>query len=68
MKPRLPALGLAMHFRPPVRFGSALRGYEAPLRTLQLIMLFWGGVVGAKALAHFVTQAGWLLAGLLSSA
>lgn len=68
MKPRLLAPGLAMHFRSPVRFGSALRGYEALLRTLQLILLFWGGVVGAKALAHFVTQGGWLLAGLLSSA
>jgi hypothetical protein len=68
MKPRLLAPGLAMHFRSPVRFGTALRGYEAPLRTLQLMMLFWGGVIGAKALAHFVTQGAWLLAGLLSSA
>jgi hypothetical protein len=68
MKPRLAATGLAMHFRSSVRIGSALRGYEPLLRTCQLILLFWCAAVGAKVVAHLVTQSCWLLARLLSSA
>jgi hypothetical protein len=42
------------------------RGWEALLRTGQLILLFWAALAGAKLLAQGVVQGAGMLVGLLS--
>jgi hypothetical protein len=66
MKFRLAPAQLAMHAHRPLRFGSVFRGWEALLRTGQLILLFWAALAGAKLLAQGLVQGAAMLAGLLS--
>jgi hypothetical protein len=66
MKARLAPAQLATHFHRPLRFGSVFRGWEALLRTGQLILLFWAALAGAKLLAQGVVQGAGMLVGLLS--
>ena len=47
---------LAMHLHRPLRFGKRMRGHELMLRMVQLGLILWLGVVGAKLLAQMLSQ------------
>jgi hypothetical protein len=64
MKRRLAPANLANHLHRPLRFGSALRGYEPLLRIGQLILLGWIAVNGAKLLAQALMHALGMLTGM----
>jgi hypothetical protein len=64
MKHRLAPAHLANHLHLPVRFGSALRGYEPLLRIGQLVLLLWLAVSGAKLLAQALMQGFRMLAAM----
>jgi hypothetical protein len=64
MKHRLAPASLAIHLQRPLRFGSALRGYEPLLRIAQLILLFWVAMAGAKLLAQALVRGVGMLAGM----
>lgn len=67
MKLRLVSPGLAERFHRPLRFGRRWRGHELALRVIQLFLIASLGFMGARMIAHGVSQGGRALAGLVSS-
>jgi len=60
MKLRLAPSNLATRIHRPLRFGSRWRGHELPLRILQLVVLAWLAVAGARLIGQGIAR---LLAG-----
>ena len=67
MKLRLVPADLATRFHHPLRFGRRWRGHELILRIIQLFLIASLGFMGARLIAHGVSQGGRELAGLVSS-
>jgi hypothetical protein len=66
MKLRLAPAGLATQLHRPMRFGRRFRGHELLLRIIQVVLLLWLAVAGAKLIAHGVAVGSRALAGLIS--
>jgi hypothetical protein len=66
MKLRLAPAGLATQLHRPLRFGRRFRGHELILRLIQIALIMWLAVAGAKLLAHGVALGSRALANLVS--
>ncbi len=66
MKFRLASPHLAERFHGPMRFGRRWRGYELPLRLVQLALLVVLGGICAKLIAEGVAFVVHSIAGLVS--
>lgn len=66
MKLRLAPASLATQLHRPLRFGRGFRGHELALRVLQIVVILWLAVAGAKLIAHAVSVGGRALVGMIS--
>lgn len=66
MNVRLASAQLATQIHRPLRFGRRWRGHELALRLIQVVLILWLAVAGAKFFAHGVALASQALARLAS--
>jgi hypothetical protein len=66
MNVRIASSHLATQIHRPMRFGRRWRGHELALRIVQIVLILWLAVAGAKLLAHGVALASQALARLAS--